>query len=133
MTLTGMSTRCCCTNNDDVTGSGVEVVRTCSHLNGKDVGETNTKRIYSRTLNFRQVSSVSPDTTYEESFSTSITIRLKDGTERFMSFHKINDRQYACKLDGNVEYYVYASNLTTLQTALERAMDDREVSLVYER
>ena len=118
---------------DDVTGSGVEVVRTCSHLNGKDVGETNTKRIYSRTLNFRQVSSVSPDTTYEESFSTSITIRLKDGTERFMSFHKINDRQYACKLDGNVEYYVYASNLTTLQTALERAMDDREVSLVYER
>ena len=118
---------------DDVTGSGVEVVRTCSHLNGKDVGETNTKRIYSRTLNFRQVSSLAPDTTYEEAFSTSITIRLKDGTERFMSFHKINDRQYACKLDGNVEYYIYASNLSTLRTALERAMDDREVSLVYER
>lgn len=118
---------------DDVTGSGVDVVRTCSHLNGKDVGETNTKRIFSRTLNFRQVSSVSPDTAYEEAFTSSITIRLKDGTERFMSFHKISDRQYACKLDGNVEYYIYASNLTTLRTALERAMDDREVSLVYER
>lgn len=118
---------------DDVTGSGLNVVRTCSHINGKDVGETNTKRIYSRTLNFRQVNSVSPDTTFEEAFSTSITIRLKDGTERFMSFHKINDRQYACKLDGNVEYYIYASNLSTLRTALERAMDDREVSLVYER
>ena len=118
---------------DDVTGSGINVVRTCSHLNGKDVGETNTKRIYSRTLNFRQVSSVSPDTTYEESFSSSITIRLKDGTERFMSFHKINERQYACMLDGNVEYYIYASNLSTLRTALDRAMDDREVSLVYER
>ena len=118
---------------DDVTGSGVQVVRTCSHLNGKDVGETNTKRIYSRTLNFRQVSSVSPDTTYEEAYSSSITIRMKDGTERFMSFHKINARQYACMLDGNVEYYIYASNLTTLRTALERAMDDREVPLVYER
>ena len=58
---------------------------------------------------------------------------MKDGTERFMSFHKINERQYACMLDGNVEYYIYASNLSTLQTALERAMDDREVSLVYER
>ncbi len=118
---------------DDVTGSGIEVVRTCSHLNGKEVGETNTKRIYSRTLNFRQVSSLPPDTTYAEDYSSSITIRLKDGTERFMSFHKINDRQYACKLDGTVEYYIYSSNLNTLQTALERAMDDREVSLVYER
>ena len=58
---------------------------------------------------------------------------MKDGTERFMSFHKINDRQYACMLDGTVEYYIYSSNLNTLQTALERAMDDREVSLVYER
>ena len=76
---------------------------------------------------------MAPDTTYEEDFSTSITIRLKDGTERFMSFHKINSRQYACMLDGNVEYYIYASNLSTLKTALERAMDDREVSLVYER
>ena len=118
---------------DDVTGSGLDVVRTCSHINGKDIGETNTKRIYSRTLNFRQVSSVSPDTVYEEAYTTSITIRMKDGSERFMSFHKINDRQYACMLDGNVEYYIYASNLTTLRTALERAMDDREVSLVYER
>ncbi len=118
---------------DDVTGSGVEVVRTCSHINGKDVGETNTKRIYSRTLNFRQVNSISPDTAYEENYTSSITIRLKDGTERFMSFHKINERQYACMMDGNVEYYIYASNLSTLRTALERAMDDREVSLVYER
>ncbi len=118
---------------DDVTGSGINVVRTCSHINGKDVGETNTKRIYSRTLNFRQVSSISPDTVYEEAFTSSITIRMKDGTERFMSFHKINERQYACMLDGNVEYYIYASNLDTLRTALERAMDDREVSLVYER
>ena len=118
---------------DDVTGSGIEVVRTCSHINGKDIGETNTKRIYSRTLNFRQVSSVSPDTVYEEAYTSSITIRMKDGTERLMSFHKINERQYACMLDGNVEYYIYASNLSTLRTALERAMDDREVSLVYER
>ena len=118
---------------DDVTGSGIDVVRTCSHINGKDINETNTKRIYSRTLNFRQVNAISPETVYEDTYANSITIRLKDGTERVMTFHKINDRQYACKLDGNVEYYIYASNLATLRTALERAMDDREVPLVYER
>ncbi len=118
---------------DDVTGSGIQVVRTCSHINGKDVGETNTKRIYSRTLNFRQVNSLPEGAVYEEGYNTSITIRLKDGTERFMTFHKMNERQYACSLDGKVEYYIYLSNLTSLRSALERAMDDREVPLVYER
>ena len=118
---------------DDVTGSGIEVVRTCSHINGKDIGETNTKRIYSRTLNFRQVSAMRQDVAYDPDYENSITIFLKDGTERSMHFHKINERQYACELDGAVEYYIYSSNLTTLRTALDRAMDDREVSLVYDR
>ena len=118
---------------DDVTGSGLPVVRTCSHINGKDVGETNTKRIYSRTLNFRQVNSLPEGAVYEEGYNTSITIRLKDGTERVMTFHKMNERQFACSLDGKVEYYIYLSNLTNLRSALERAMDDREVPLVYER
>jgi len=116
---------------DDVTGSGVDVVRTCSHINGKDIGETNTKRIYGRTLNFRQVNALSPDTVYEESYSYSITIHMQDGTSRTMTFHKINERQFACVLDGVAEYYIYASNITNLTSALERAMDDREVPLVY--
>ena len=118
---------------DDVTGSGLPVVRTCSHLNGKDINETNTKRIYSRTLNFRQVNSLPEGASYDEAYTCSITIRLKDGSERVMTFHRMNDRQYACSLDGVAEYYIYLSNLTTLQSALERAMDDREVPLVYER
>jgi len=118
---------------DDVTGSGIQVVRTCSYLNGKDVGETNTKRIYSRTLNFRQVSAMRDDITYDPDYANTITIILQDGTKRTMNFHKINERQYACELDGTVEYYIYASNISTLRTALERAMDDREVSLVYDR
>ncbi len=116
---------------DDVTGSGVDVVRTCSTINGKDVNETNTKRIYGRTLNFRQVGALAEDTVYEADYAYSITIVMKDGTEHLMTFHKINERQFACVLDGNAEYYIYASNISTLTTAMERAMDDREVSLVY--
>lgn len=117
---------------DDVTGSGVDVVRTCSYINGKDVNETNTKRIYGRTLNFRQVGALSEDTVYDADYSYSIKIVQKDGTEHLMTFHKINERQFACVVDGVAEYYVYASNITTLTTAMERAMDDREVSLVYQ-
>ena len=50
-----------------------------------------------------------------------------------MRFHRMNDRQYACELDGKVEYYVYVSNIEDVLNCLHRAMDDREVSLVYER
>lgn len=116
---------------DDVTGSGINVVRVCSHINGKDTNETNTKRIYGRTLNFRQVASISEDTVYESEAVCSITILLKDGTTHLMTFHKINERQLACVLDGTAEYYMYISNLNTLESAINRAMDDREVPLVY--
>ncbi len=115
---------------DDVTGSGVDVVRTCSHINGKDIHETNTKRIFSRTLNFREVNTLSEDTVYAPDHSYSITVKLKSGEERVMTFHKINERQYACVVDGKAEYYVYVGSMQTLMTAIERAMDDREVSLV---
>lgn len=116
---------------DDVTGSGVDVVRTCSYINGKDIYETNTKRIYSRTLNFRQVGALTEDMVYEEAYAYSITIRMKDGTEHLMTFHKINERQYACVMDGVAEYYMYMSNIQNLTSAIERAMDDREVPMVY--
>jgi len=115
---------------DDVTGSGIDVVRTCSHINGKDIHETNTKRIFSRTLNFREVNTLSEGTAYDADYTYSITVKLKSGEERVMTFHRINDRQYACVVDGNAEYYVYLRNMQTLMTAIERAMDDREVSLV---
>jgi hypothetical protein len=41
----------------------------------------------------------------------------------------MNDRQFAFKVDGVATYYVYKTNIEILTTALERAMDDREVSL----
>lgn len=116
---------------DDVTGSGAKVVRVASRINGKEIHETNTKRIYSRTLNFRVVSTIAPGTVYDEDYTYSIVLHRRDGTEHSMTMHRINDRQYACIVDGVPEYYVYQSNVDTLITALQRAMDDREVSLTY--
>lgn len=118
---------------DDVTGSGVDVIRVCSYINGHDVGNTNTKRIFSRTLNFRQVAYLPEGTSYDKDYSNSIVIHMKDGTEQTMNFHSINARQYACELNGVAEFYIYASNLNNIQSALDRALDDREVSLVYTR
>lgn len=115
---------------DDVTGSGVDVVRTVGKLNGKDVDETNTKRLYSRTLNLRQVGELDKDIELGEA-EYIITLNLKDGSSRKLEMIPLNERQYACTVDGKSEFYIYKSNIQTLITALERIMDDRNVSLVY--
>lgn len=115
---------------DDVTGSGVEVVRTVGNINGKDITETNTKRLYSRTLNLRQVGELSKDIELGEA-TYKITLNLHDGSSRLLEMIPLNERQYACRVDGKAEFYVYKSNIDTLVTALERVMDDRNVSLVY--
>ncbi len=116
---------------DDVTGSGVEVVRVVGKMNGKDIYEDNTKRIFSRTLNFRVVGTLAEGAKYDEDYTYSITVNLRDGTSHVMTMNRINERQFACIVDGVATYYVYLSNIENLTTALERAMDDREVSLVY--
>ncbi len=77
------------------------------------------------------VGKLAPDIAYDEDCTYSITVNLRDGTSRVMTMNRINDRQYACIIDGTATYYVYLSNIQNLTTALERAMDDREVSLVY--
>ncbi|MDD6188254.1 MAG: DUF4340 domain-containing protein [Clostridiales bacterium] len=115
---------------DDVTGSGVEVVRTVGNINGKDISETNTKRMYSRTLNLRQVGELAKDIELGKA-EYSITLNLKDGSSRLLEMIPLNERQYACRVDGNAEFYIYKSNIQTLVTAIERVMDDRNVSLVY--
>ncbi len=115
---------------DDVTGSGVEVVRTVSTINGKSITETNTKRLYSRTLNLREVGEV-PATAQLGEPSYTVKLILKDGKTRLLELIKLNERQYACRVDGKTEFYIYRHNIETLITALERVMDDRNVSLVY--
>ena len=115
---------------DDVTGSGVEVVRTVGKLNGKDVNEDNTKRIYTRTLNLRQVGELDRSIELGEAEYT-ITLKLRDGSSRLLEMIPLNERQYACRVDGKAEFYIYKKNIQTLITALDRVMDDRNVSLVY--
>jgi len=115
---------------DDVTGSGVDVVRTVGTLNGKEVTETNTKRLFSRTLNLREVGELDRSIELGEPEYT-ITLKLRDGGSRTLEMIKLNERQYACRVDGKAEFYIYKSNIQTLMTAITRIMDDRNVSLVY--
>lgn len=115
---------------DDVTNSGVDVVRTVGTLNGKELSEDNTKRLYGRTLNLRQIDEIPESVVLEEAEYT-ITLHLRNGGTRTLEMVRINERQYACVVDGNARFYVYTSNINNLLNAFERLNDDRDIQLVY--
>ncbi len=116
---------------DDVTASGSPVVRVYGVINGKELSETNTKRIYSRMLNLRAAGVIGEGAEYDAEASYSVRIDLRSGGSRTLELHRINARQYACVVDGTAEYYVYSSNIQNLTDAIARVMDDRDVPLNY--
>lgn len=115
---------------DDVTGSGYDVVRTVSTLNGKKLSETNTKRLYGRTLNLRQIDSI-PEGADLSDPQYIITLNLTDGSKRTLEMVALNERQYACIVDGVGKYYIYSNNLENLLYAFDRLNDDRDIPLIY--
>ncbi|MDR0819685.1 MAG: DUF4340 domain-containing protein [Oscillospiraceae bacterium] len=115
---------------DDVTNSGVDVVRTVGILNGSDVNEDDTKRLYGRTLNLRAVGDVAPGTELGEAEYV-ITFTLRNGGMRRLELVPMNNRQYAAVVDGVAEHYIYAANIQNFIQAIERIKDNRPVPLVY--
>ena len=115
---------------DDVTASDIEVVRVVGTLDGKEVDETDTKRLYARTLNLRQVGEIPPGTELGEPQYV-ITMNLRDGGTRTLELIQLNDRQYAAVVDGKESFYVYRNNVENILYAFERIDDDREVPLLY--
>jgi hypothetical protein len=115
---------------DDITNSGVEVVRTVGTLNGKELSEDNTKRLYARTLNMRVINEI-PDSVELGDPSYKITLNLRDGGKQVLEMIMLNERQYACVVNGTARFYVYTNNLKNLLYAFERLNDDRDIPLIY--
>lgn len=115
---------------DDVTNSGVEIVRTVGTLNGKELSEDNTKRLFARTLNLRVINEI-PDNVDLEEPTYEITLNLRDGGKQILKMVMLNERQYACVVNGTARFYVYTQNLNNLLYAFERLNDDRDIPLIY--
>jgi hypothetical protein len=118
------------TEYDDVTESGVDVVRSVGKLGDMDIGETDLKRLYGRTLNLRTAGDVAPGTELGEP-EYIVTLTLKSGGVRRLELIKMNDRQYAVRLDGVADHYIYAQNIGNITDAIERIKDGRPLALVY--
>ena len=116
---------------DYITDANTEAEHVWGSLNGKDIGETNTKRLYARTLNLREIGTVPGDTALGTP-EVSVKLNLREGGTRELKMYKLNDRQYCAVVDGEQRYYIYRSNLENITDAFTRLMDDRDLALLYD-
>lgn len=105
-------------------------------LNGEEITqETNVRRLYIKCLYFRVVDNLTDDEKkqYKDAEATSsITITLDNDETHTLELVPMSDRKYAMRLDGEMEYYCYKKNLTSLQTALQYVMDGDELDFSFD-
>ncbi len=117
------------TEEEDDEGEVEEVLN--ATINGEYLSETNARRLFVRTLNFRVVSEVPEDTELADP-EVSITIALSDGETHTMNLCPINARQYAAEIDGEPEFYIYLKNVNTLRSAFQDILDGDELEFAFD-
>ena len=119
------------TFEDYITDANTEAVHVYGALDGKDIGEQNTKRLYARTLNLREIGTIEDDLELGEAEIT-VTLNLVEGGKRELKLYRLNDRQYCAVVDGAQRFYVYRTNVQNITDAIARLDDDRDLALLYD-
>jgi hypothetical protein len=111
----------------DATNSvGVDYIEVTGDLDGRAVSEDNTRRLFSRTISLRIAGEIPSGTALGTPMHI-ITMTLSDGTQTTLELIPIDDRRYAAIIDGEGQFYVYASGVSNITDALERLIDDRDI------
>ena len=70
---------------------------------------------------------------YADAKATSkITITLEGGEEHTLELVPMTDRKYAMRLDGEMEYYCYKKNLTSLETSIGYVKNHEELDFSFD-
>jgi hypothetical protein len=104
-------------------------------LDGEEISETNIRRLYIKCLYFRVIDNLTEDEKkeYADAEATSkITITLEGGEEHTLELVPMTDRKYAMRLDGEMEYYCYKKNLTSLETAIGYVKNHEELEFSFD-
>ena len=104
-------------------------------LDGEEIIETNIRRLYIKCLYFRVIDNLTDDEKkeYADAKATSkITITLEGGEEHTLELVPMTDRKYAMRLDGEMEYYCYKKNLTSLETAIGYVKNHEELDFSFD-
>lgn len=103
-------------------------------LNGKEIIETNVRRLFVRCLYFRIVDNLSEDEIKEFSDAdayASITLNLFDDESHTLELVQVTDRKYGLRVDGEMEYYCYKASLDTLKDSLQYVMEGDELDFNF--
>ena len=104
-------------------------------LDGEEISETNIRRLYIKCLYFRVVDNLTEDEKKEYAdaeATSSVTIELEGGETHVLELVPMTDRKYAMRLDGEMEYYCYKKNLTSLETAIEYVKSGDELDFNFD-
>lgn len=103
-------------------------------LNGKEIIETNIRRLFVRCLYFRIVDNLTEEELEEfgdaEAYA-SITLNLFDDESHTLELVSITDRKYGLRVDGEMEYYCYKSSLDSLKDSLQYVIDGDELDFNF--
>ncbi len=101
-------------------------------LDGEEILETNARRLYVRTLNFRAIGDASADDVEGMEPMATVTITMLDGTSHTMELYALNDRQYAVSVDGVIQSYCYKRNYNTLVEAIDLVLSGEELEFSFD-
>ena len=104
-------------------------------LNGQEISETNVRRLYIKCLYFRIIDNLTEEEKKEykdaEAYAT-VTIHMDGDESHKLELIRMTDRKYAMRLDGELEYYCYKKNLTSLENALSYVLGGDELDFNFD-
>lgn len=104
-------------------------------LNGVDIIETNVRRLYIKCLYFRIIDNLTEEEKEQyknaEAYG-SITIHLDEDESHTLELIQITDRKYAMRVDGEMEYYCYKKNITSLLDSIRYVSEGDELEFNFD-
>lgn len=104
-------------------------------LNGQEISETNVRRLYIKCLYFRIIDNLTEVEKKEykdaEAYAT-VTIHLDGDESHTLELIRMTDRKYAMRLDGELEYFCYKKNLTSLEKSISYVLGGDELDFNFD-
>ena len=104
-------------------------------LDGQEIIETNVRRLFIKCLYFRIIDNLTAEEKKQyadaEAYA-SITIHLDGDESHTLDLIRMNDRKYAMRLDGEMEYYCYKKNITSLQDSIRYVLAGDELDFSFD-
>ncbi len=115
--------------------NGNETDAVSGTLNDVEISETNVRRLFIKCLYFRIIGNLTDDEKVQydtDDVYGYITINLSGDESHTLELIQMSDRRYAIRVDGEMEYYCYKKNVTSLVTSIGYVLDGDELPMDFD-